>query len=250
MQPVQVSSPPPCSITTCQLTFCEMIFWKLWSWCNLEKLKLWRYRMGRTRTLTHSLSGRKRRLWGKKLRRWRRGGQEEDGGGWGELPGQSDHFSMCFKIGTKFHNFSKLSVWFYRALCVCLSLARARFDHSNFVADGSCGQGGQGTIGGSLFLFYLSTLNLCSVKNDQMVHSSKVFKCLCCSFIEVFCCVNTNSQLSGGMEQGVPGRPPQTHFGAAFEYFGTSSPVARTVLVPVLQCCYFEKMHLTNICMK
>ena len=157
---------------------------------------------------------------------------------------------MCFKIGTKFHNFSKLSVWFYRALCVCLSLARARFDHSNFVADGSCGQGGQGTIGGSLFLFHLFTLKLCSVKNDQMVHSSKVFKCLCCSFIEVFCCVNTNSQLSGGMEQGVLGRPPQTHFGAAFEYFGTSSPVARTVHAPVSQRCYFEKMHSTNICMK
>merc|ERR1711971_653094 len=46
------------------------------------------------------------------------------------------------------------------------------------------------------------------------------------------------------MELGVPGRPRQTPFGAAFEYF--ASPVVRTVLVPVLQRSYFE--NFSNIC--
>ena len=110
-------------------------------------------------------------------------------------------FNVFVKIGTKFHNFSKLLVRFYRALCVCLSLARVRFDCSNFVADGSCGQGGQGTIGGSLFLFHLFTLKLCSAKMARWSTAQKCSNNFVVVSLKCFC-VNTNSQLSGGMELG------------------------------------------------
>ena len=58
--------------------------WTLWSVGPLAVL------------IFQSANHRKRRWWGRRCKRWRRGTEEEDGGGWGERAGQSNRNGFMF----------------------------------------------------------------------------------------------------------------------------------------------------------